>query len=197
MINDRQSKLLKLIVEEYIKEAHPVGSKALCEALNCSSATIRNEMSYLEELGFLDKTHISSGRVPSEKGYRYYVDNLMKPKELNGEEVLKLQTIFRNNSLMLNDTIVKSLEIISEITNYTMIVLGNSSADNTISKIEVVPIDETRFVAIIVTNKGHVEHKNMLLEEIISINDIKQTVEIINKLIIGTPINEVNKKLEY
>ena len=197
MINQRQKDLLKYIVEDYIKTAHPIGSKSLCEKLDCSSATIRNEMSYLEEIGLLEKTHTSSGRIPSEKGYRYYVDNIMKPKELTGEDVLKLQTIFRNNSLMLSDTILRSMEIISELTSYTAIVLGKSSKDNRVSKIEVVPLDENNFIAIIVTDKGHVEHKKMYLNEKINLNEIKSVVEIINKHIVGTPIDEVNQKLEY
>ena len=73
MLNNRQNELLKLIIEDYIKTARPVSSKALCDTLNCSSATVRSEMANLEENGYLEKTHISSGRVPSEKGYRYYV----------------------------------------------------------------------------------------------------------------------------
>ena len=92
MITERQISLLKIIVEEYIKTARPVGSKAICEKLKCSSATVRNEMSALEELGYLEKTHTSSGRIPSDNGYRYYVDHIMVPKELNGDEMLKLQT---------------------------------------------------------------------------------------------------------
>ena len=91
MLTKRQEEILKLIVMEYIKLAKPVGSKLICDRLNCSSATVRNEMVELEELGLLEKTHTSSGRVPSEKGYRYYVDNLMELKELNGEDVFKLQ----------------------------------------------------------------------------------------------------------
>ena len=110
MLNNRQNELLKIIVEDYIKTAKPVGSKAICDILNCSSATIRNEMAALEEYGLLEKTHISSGRIPSEKGYRYYVDNIMKPKELTGEDMLKLQTIFKNSSLMLADFIEKVLK---------------------------------------------------------------------------------------
>lgn len=197
MINERQKELLKLIVEDYIKTARPVGSKAICELLNCSSATVRNEMSTLEELGYLEKTHTSSGRVPSEKGYRYYVDNIMKPKELTGEDMLNLQTIFHNQSLALSDVIIRSMEIVSDLTNYTSIVLGASSNQNKISKVEVVPINETNLVAIVITDKGHVEHKNMQIEEKVSVNEIKQTVDLINKFIIGTPLNEVSKKLEY
>ena len=197
MINKRQIELLKLIFEEYIKTARPIGSKAICEKLNCSSATIRNEMSFLEELGLLEKTHTSSGRIPSEKGYRYYVDNIMKPKELTGEDVLKLQTVFHNKSLVLNDAVLKSMEIISDLTNYTSIVLGTSSKENRISKVEVVPIDEFNMVTIIITDKGHVEHKNIQIEEKISMKEIKQTVDLINKFIVGTPIDEVSSKLEF
>jgi len=133
-MDDRQNKILKIIVEEYIKSAKPVGSKSICDTLSCSSATVRNEMSYLEEIGYLEKTHTSSGRVPSEKGYRYYVDNLMEPKELTGEEVLTLQTILGNQSLELSDAITLSMEIISEMTNYTSLVLGTSSLDNRLRK---------------------------------------------------------------
>ncbi len=110
-MSERQSKLLKLIVEEYIKTANPVGSTSLSEEFKCSSATIRNEMAELENIGYLEKTHTSSGRIPSEKGYRYYVDNLMKPKEMTGEDVLKLQRIFDNKQLVLSD-------VINNIRNY-------------------------------------------------------------------------------
>lgn len=197
MINERQSELLKLIVEDYIKTARPVSSKSLCEALDCSSATIRNEMSFLEEIGLLEKTHTSSGRIPSEKGYRYYVDHIMKPKELNGEEMLKLQQIFKNHSLMLSDAITQSMEIISELTSYTSIVLGSSSKENKVQKVEVVPIDETKLIAIVITDKGHVEHKNIILPQVVDTMEIKQTVDLINKLVVGTPIDEVSSKLEF
>jgi len=197
MLSQRQSNLLKIIVEDYIKTARPVGSKSICKLLKCSSATIRNEMSYLEEVGLLEKTHISSGRIPSEEGYRYYVDHIMKPKELNGEEMLKLQTIFHNKSLKLSDIITKSMEIISELTNYTSIVLGSTSKENFLSRVEVVPISENSLIALVITDKGHVEHKNIYLPNEVSVNDIKQTVDLINKLIVGTPIDEVSSKLEF
>lgn len=197
MLNKRQEELLKLIVENYIKTARPVSSKSLCETLNCSSATVRNEMSLLEEMNLLEKTHTSSGRVPAEKGYRYYVDHIMKPKELTGDDMLKLQTVFHNQSLVLSDAIAQSMEIISELTNYTSIVLGTSSKENRISKIEAIPIDENNMVAIVITDKGHVEHKNVVIQEKVSALEIKQTVDLINKFLIGTPIDEVSIKLEF
>lgn len=197
MINERQREILKLIIEEYIKTAKPVSSKSLMEVLNCSSATIRNEMNYLEEINLLEKTHTSSGRIPSEEGYRYYVNNIMKPKELTGDDMLKLQTIFRNNSLVLSDAIVKSLEIVSELTNYTLVTLGNKSIENKVSKVEVIPVNDNNVVAIIVTDTGHVENKNVYIEEKISPIEIKQTVDLINKFVVGTPLDEVNAKLEF
>ena len=196
-MGDRQNRLLKAIVEAYIKDVKPVGSKSLCEMFNCSSATIRNDMSYLEELGYLEKTHISSGRIPSEKGYNYYVENLMKPKEITGEDLLKLQTILNNKDLVLTDAINKCMEIISDITNYTSIVLGKSSRENILKQISIIPIDNKRVVAVLVTNTGHVENKQVVIPEDINIKDIVKTCEIVNKSLVGTPLNEVLEKLEF
>lgn len=197
MLNFRQTELLKLIVEDYIKSAKPVSSKALCDLLDCSSATIRNEMGILEEYGLIEKTHISSGRIPSEKGYRYYVDNIMQPKELTGDDMLKLETLVNNNSLYLADYITRSMEIISEMTNLTAIVLGKSSKENLVNKVEVVPIDNHNLIGIVVTDKGHVEHRNITINEDVSLEDIRQTVDLINKMIVGTQLDEVSKVLEY
>lgn len=197
MLTSRQEELLKLIVENYIKTVKPVSSKALCETLNCSSATVRNEMASLEGLGLLEKTHISSGRIPSDRGYRYYVDNIMVPKELNGEDMLKLSQIFSNNALVLSDVITKSMEIVSELTNYTAVVLGSSSNDNRIAKVEVVPIENNHMIAIIITDKGHVMNRNVVIDGNVSKSEIKQTIDIISKLIVGVPLNDVSRILEF
>jgi len=197
MLGSRQKDLLKTIVEEYVKTARPVGSKALCKKFKCSSATIRNDMATLEELGYLEKTHISSGRIPSETGYRYYVDNLMEPKKISGEDMLKLQTIFNNKELELNDAISKSLEIISDITNYTSVILGKESSDNKLQKVEVIPLTSRQLVAIVITDTGHVENKSITLEENIPSSEIAKTTELLNKMLIGTPIDDVPSKLEF
>ena len=197
MIGTRQKELLKEIVEEYVKTARPVGSKALCKKFKCSSATIRNDMATLENLGYLEKTHISSGRIPSEEGYRYYVDNLMEPKKISGEDMLKLQTIFNNKELELSDAINKSLEIISDITNYTSVILGKESSDNKLQKVEVVPITDRQLIALVITDTGHVENKNITLEENIPAIEISKTTELLNKMLVGTPIDEVPSKLEF
>lgn len=196
MLTARQNSILKLIIEKYIKEAKPIGSKVISKALKCSSATVRNEMVALENAGLLEKTHTSSGRVPSEAGYRYYVDNLMELKKMNAEDMLKLQIVFKNQQLALSDVITKSLQVISDITNYTTVVLGSTSHENLLKQIEVVPIDDASMIVIIVTDKGHVEHKSIKLQDV-SLDEVKKTVGLINNLITGTPIDEVSKKLEY
>jgi len=194
LLSNRQNEILKLIIEEYSKNPVPVGSKSICNELNISSATVRAEMAKLEDIGYLEKTHVSSGRVPSESGYKYYVNNLMKPKEMTGEDMLNLQTIFQNKSLILSDAIEKSLEIISQITNYTAIKLENNDAK--LKRVEVVPLSLDNLLAIVITDNGHVENKKIDLSNS-DLDEISKIVELINKLIVGTPINEVSEKLEY
>lgn len=196
-MNSRQETLLKEIVESYIKTVKPVGSKSLCEKLNCSSATIRNEMAELEELGLLEKNHISSGRIPSEAGYRYYVENLMRPKELTGEDVLKLQTIFTNQDLVLSDAITKCVEIISEITNYTSVVLGKKSHANALQQVSIIPLKEDKIVALVCTDQGVVQNRQFTIPPTVKMEELVKTSEIINKMLIGTPIDEVSERLEF
>ena len=196
-MNERQSKLLKEIVESYIKTAKPVGSKSLCKKLDCSSATIRNEMAYLEELGYIEKNHISSGRVPSELGYKYYVANLMKPKELSESDARALQTIFKNQELALSDTIEAVIEIISEMTNYTSIILGKSSKENSLQQVSIIPLQNHKLVAVVVTDLGIVQNKQFTLPPNISMQEVVKTSEIINKMLVGTPIEQVSMRLEF
>lgn len=196
-MDERKEQILKEIIETYVKVIHPVGSKALCQKLKCSSATIRNEMAILENMGYIEKNHISSGRVPSQKGYKYYVKYLMKPKDLNGEEMLKIQAIFNNKDLMVSDAISKSLEIISDLTNYTSVVLGKSSDDNKLKQVNIIHLEGTKIVALICTDKGNVLNKQYVLPENTIIGEIVQVSEIINKMLVGTPINLVSERLEF
>ena len=195
-MDERKNNLLKVIVETYIKTVKPVGSKALCDLFGCSSATIRNEMAILEEMGYLEKNHISSGRVPSEAGYRYYVKNLMEPEKLTGSEMLQLQKIFANTDILLSDAINKCMDIISDITNYTSVVLGKSSVDNNLLQINIIDLGNNQVVAVVCTDKGNVENKTFNLPDTINVKEVIKTSEIINKMLVGTPINDVGKRLE-
>lgn len=192
----RRNNILKEIVETFIKTARPVGSKALCDKFNLSSATIRNEMAVLEELGYLEKNHVSSGRVPSESGYRYYVEHLMEAEKITGSDMLKLQKIFASGELELSDAINKCMEIISDITNYTSVVLGKNSKDNNLLQVSIIAINSSQVVAVVCTDKGNVENKMFNIDNNININELIKTSEIINKMLAGTPIDEVSVRLE-
>lgn len=195
MLSERQNQILKLIIEEYSKVPIPVGSTSICDILGVSPATVRSEMAKLEDFGYLEKTHTSSGRVPSENGYRYYVDNIMKPKKIKSSDAVELQRIFKNNTLEKTDAISKSLEIISEMTNYTTVMLGSKSSDNKLKQVEVVPINDENVIAIVITDKGHVENKSINIKGS-NLEEVRKIVELINKIIVGTPIDEVSYRLE-
>lgn len=197
MLDERKKELLKEIVENYVKTVKPVGSKSLCKKLKCSSATVRNEMAVLESMGYIEKNHISSGRIPSELGYKYYVENLMQPKDLTGEDMLKLQTIFQNKELLVSDTVLKCMEIISDLTNYTSVVLGKSSSDNLLKQINIINLDNERIVAVICTDKGNVLNKQFIIPPDTDMMELIKTSEMINKMLIGTPIDLVSEKLEF
>ena len=121
----------------------------------------------------------------------------MKPKELTGEDVLKLQTIFTNHDLQLSDAITKCMEIISDITNYTSVVLGTSSNENALKQVNIIPLTLDRIVAVVVTDKGIVENKQFNLPPKTNIKELVKTSEIINKMLVGTPIDEVSNRLEF
>lgn len=202
-MGERQEQLLKEIVETYIQTFKPISSKSLVDKFNCSSATIRNDMSVLENLNYIEKEHTSSGRIPSEAGYRYYVKKLMEPKEMTGEDVLKLQTILSNNQLVVSDAITKCMEIISDITHYTSVVIGPSKSSNTLKQISIIPLDESeddsgdrRVVAVLITNKGIVENKQVNIGKEINLRELIKTSEIINKALVGTPLDKVTERLE-
>ncbi|MCH5167704.1 MAG: heat-inducible transcription repressor HrcA [Erysipelotrichales bacterium] len=203
-MGERQEELLRIIVETYIQTFKPVGSKSLVDQLHVSSATIRNDMALLEDLNLLEKEHSSSGRVPSEAGYKYYVNNLMKPKEITGEDVLKLQTILNNNSLVVSDAIQKCMEIISDITHYTSVVIGPSVDASTLQQISIIPLDsddedetgDRRVVAVLVTNLGVVENKQVNISKEIDMRELIKTCELINKALVGTPLSKVTERLE-
>ncbi len=197
MLDNRKKELLKEIVENYVKTVKPVGSKSLCKKLKCSSATIRNEMAALESMGYIEKNHISSGRIPSEKGYKYYVDNLMQPKDLTGEDMLKLQTIFSNHDLVVNDAVLQCMEIISDLTNYTSVVLGKNSSDNLLRQVNIINLDNQKVVAVVCTDKGLVENKQFILPPNTDIGELIKSSEMINKMLVGTPIDKVSEKLEF
>ncbi|AIE60801.1 heat-inducible transcriptional repressor HrcA [Bacillus methanolicus] len=197
MLTDRQLLILQVIVDDFIRSAQPVGSRSLSkkEEISLSSATIRNEMADLEELGYIEKTHTSSGRIPSEKGYRYYVDHLLSPQKLRQEEVQKIKSIFAERIYELEKIVQKSAQILSDLTNYTSIVLGPAVRDNKLKRIQIVPLNKTTAIAIIVTDTGHVEDRMFHLPASIDSSELEKLVNILNERLIGVPIVDLNEKI--
>ncbi|MBI0576405.1 heat-inducible transcriptional repressor HrcA [Neobacillus cucumis] len=197
MLTDRQLLILKVIVDDFIRSAQPVGSRSLSkkEEISFSSATVRNEMADLEDLGFLEKTHTSSGRVPSEKGYRYYVDHLLSPQKLNQHDVSIIQSLFAERIFEFEKIIQKSAKILSELTNYTSIVLGPAASINKLRKIQIIPLNKETAVAIFVTDTGHVENRTFYLPPSVDASDLEKTVNILNERLTNVPLEELTGKI--
>ena len=138
MISERQKLVLTAIVEEYVRNNEPVGSRTLSKRpeLQFSSATLRNDMADLEDLGYLEKTHTSSGRIPSEKGYRLYVENILNQKsEKSNYAFPMIDEIFNRSNLSKEQAISESMTLVSELTNYAAIVLGNNAQNAKVKKL--------------------------------------------------------------
>lgn len=197
MLTERQLLILQVIIDDFIRSAHPVGSRSLAkkDKISFSSATIRNDMADLEELGLIEKTHTSSGRVPSEKGYRFYVDHLLSPEKIHERELMAIRSIFQDQIFELEKIMQKSAKVLSDLTKYTAIVLGPTARKHKLARFQILPLNDESAIAIIVTNTGHVEHKLFSLPKSISASELEKTVNILNERLIGVHVNELHNKL--
>lgn len=197
LLTDRQVLILQVIVDDFIRSAQPIGSRSLSkkEEINFSSATIRNEMADLEDMGFIEKTHTSSGRIPSEKGYRFYVDNLLLPQKVNRTDMAAIKSIFAERIYELEKIVQKSARILSEMTNYTSIVLGPAVKDNRLKKLQIVPLNKDTAIAIIVTDTGHVENRMFHFPTSVDPSDVEKMVNILNDRLAGVPLTNLNSKI--
>lgn len=197
MLTERQLLVFQVIVDDFIRSAQPVGSRSLSkkEEIPYSSATIRNDMADLEEFGFLEKTHTSSGRIPSEQGYRFYVDHLLHPQKLKSHDIYSIRSIFAERIFELENIVQRSAKILSELTNYTAIVLGPAVKENKLKKLQIVPLNKETAIAIIVTDTGHVENRMFHLPESIDASDIEKMVNIINDKLVDVPLVELKSKI--
>jgi len=179
MLIDRQVLILQSIVENFITTNQPVGSKQIAQNIDFSSATIRNDMSKLEKEGLIKKTHISSGRVPSEKGYRYYVDYIKKDYELSNSENEKLKQLTDGDIVSENNYLEKNAIVLSDLTDCTAVILAPTKTDRRINKIEVILLSSRSILVILVTNIGEVFQQNYKLDADFTAEDIAE----INKLL--------------
>ena len=193
----RSDTILKYIVEYFIKNAQPVGSHTLIDEyhLPYSSATIRNEMFALEKMGYIEKTHSSSGRVPSSKGYRYYCEHL---RDKSVDESLKnsLQVVLEQKVRSIEEVIKESCEILSHMTNLVSVVSGSNGSIERLANVQLIQISENTLTAVFVTDKGYVENKTFIIPNTIKGEEVVGCVNILNDRLKGTPVNELVEKVE-
>lgn len=189
MLTERQLLLLQVIIDDFIETAHPVGSRVLAKkgTIPFSAATIRNDMADLEELGFLEKMHSSSGRIPSEKGYRYYVDHLIKPFSNQKYQGI-VSNLMEDGFYEFEQIVQMSAEVLSNLTSYTSIILGPELFETKLKQIQIVTISSQMAVAILVTNTGHVEHRSFSIPEGINPSELEKLVNMMNEKLQGIPI---------
>ena len=160
-LSERKKKILASVVEQYIKTGEPVGSKVLLSSLDfsVSSATVRNEMSDLAEMGLLEQTHTSSGRVPTHKGYRYYVDELMSERQLDPEQRRRIDMMMGTHFNDPEKLLEQAGEILADITKCAVISTTPSDASALIKKIELVPIGKRTAIIAMLTSNGVLKNR--------------------------------------
>lgn len=197
-LNERKIKILEAVITDYIATAEPIGSRTIAKKYNLgiSPATIRNEMSDLEDLGYIEQVHTSSGRVPSEKGYRLYVDNLMKQRELTGDEIDFLKNAISLNVSRIEYLMQQTAKALSMLTNYITVVSEpkDKASMIKIKHIQLVPIDENSIAAVMVTSNKAIKNHIIRVNTVPDMNELMLISADINSHISGMSIESFNKE---
>lgn len=198
MLEERKKQVLQAIIEEYINTAEPVSSNTLVEGygLEYSSATIRNEMAELEKMGYLDKPHTSSGRVPSEKGYRFYVDELLKDDNISIEEIKYISEKLETKVNEIEELTQITANTISEITHYTTVSIGPQAKEQKIEEIKFILLGTKMLMAIIMTDNGLIKETIIKFDEEINDKQVETLNYMFNNKLKGKPLNEISGNLE-
>ncbi|MCI8700006.1 MAG: heat-inducible transcription repressor HrcA [Clostridia bacterium] len=198
MLEERKKQVLQAIIEEYINTAEPVSSNSLVEGygLEYSSATIRNEMAELEKMGYLDKPHTSSGRVPSEKGYRFYVDELLKDDNISIEEIKYISDKLETKVNEIEDLTQITANTISEITHYTTVSIGPQVKEQNIEEIKFILLGTKMLMAVILTDNGLIKETIIKFDEDINEKQVETLNYMFNNKLKGKPLSEISGNLE-
>ena len=198
MLDDRKKRILQAIVDEYVNTAEPVSSGAISKkkGLDFSSATIRNEMSELEKSGYLEKTHTSSGRIPSVKGYRLYVDELLKEDNISLEEIKYIKEKLQIKADQIEDLTKIASNTLSEITHYTTVAIGPKVTKQIIKEIKFVLLGSRMLMAVILTNTGMIKESIINFGEDIYEDQIETINLLFNSKLQGKPLEKINEPLD-
>ncbi|MHC1683489.1 MAG: heat-inducible transcriptional repressor HrcA [Clostridiaceae bacterium] len=196
-MDERKIKILQAIIDDYINTAEPVGSRTIAKKydLGVSSATIRNEMSDLEDMGYLVQLHTSSGRIPSDKGYRLYVDKLMRVAALSPKEELLIKKSLETESVYeIEKTIKQSMTLLSELTRLTCIVKGPSVRKSFLKSIQLIKIDKFNLLLVILTDSGVIKNNVIRVFKVVDSAVIEKINNILNVFIQGVTVENINHK---
>ncbi|MDW7729191.1 MAG: heat-inducible transcriptional repressor HrcA [Bacillota bacterium] len=197
-VNERKQQILRAVVINYIKTAEPVGSRTVARSyrIGLSSATIRNEMADLEELGYLVQPHTSAGRIPSQRGYRYYVDNLMDLEDLSDADEMALSSSLSTEKMReIEQIIFNSARVLSSATNQTSLIMGPQFKKSAFRQMRILPLDETRGLVVLITDTGFIKNKVIDMKQQLSQAELHQVVSYINQKLYGLTIDQVTTSL--
>lgn len=194
-LDERKKRILESIIKDYVESAEPVGSRAIVKKhdLRISAATVRNEMADLEDMGYLEQPHTSAGRIPSESGFRYYVDCMMERENLVEDEVELLQKILKDN-LQDWDEVIQSIgNFLSQVTRYTSFIIVPTIKFDEFKYIQLVPVEPGKAMVIVVTDTGVLMHRRIDVPESVETRDLQSINEVFNRLFAGKKLAELGK----
>ena len=195
-LDERKLDVLRAIVEDYVATKEPVGSKALVERhnLRVSPATVRNDMAVLEEEGYLKQPHTSAGRVPTDKGYRLFVDRLSRVKPLSLAERRAIER-FLMGAVDLDDVVYRTVKLLAQVTQKVAVVQYPSLTRSRVRHLELVSLTGTRLLLVMITNTGRVEQRVVELPEAITVTDVSELRTLINERLVGLLLTETSSKV--
>ncbi|MCD8384161.1 MAG: heat-inducible transcriptional repressor HrcA [Clostridiales bacterium] len=196
-LTERRKKILRVVVENYIETAEPIGSKAIAEKaqLTCSSATIRNELAALEREGYLEQPHTSAGRIPSAQGYRLYVNELMEQHKLSLQETERINAAMDGKMRELDRVIDQAGRLVSKMTNYPAFSLAGSGDDITITRFDLLMVDKNSFIAVVMASNNAVKNKLIHLPTDITEPQLQLLNTLLNTTFTGKSLSELNPEL--
>ncbi|WEK83137.1 MAG: heat-inducible transcriptional repressor HrcA [Mycoplasma sp.] len=194
-ISQRQIELLRIIVDEYTLSVQPVPSSLICKKYmkDLSPQTIRNDLFKLEQLGLLEKTHTSSGRVPSAAGYKYYEENILKPL-INNDVKAKLQMIFSQRNASIDEIVNESASLIEEFLKLPT-VIHNVNSSATLKRFDLIPISSDKVIVLLITSDGEIIKNDIRIEKKKQLEDVMICVRIFNDRLIDTKLSEIEQKM--
>ena len=190
-LSERKKQILRAVVENYIQTAEPVGSKAIVVSagLKVSSATIRNEMADLEDLGYIIQPHTSAGRIPSDKGYRWYVDTLMEEKE---QEVTEIREQMLQKADKMDQLLKQAAKVLAANTNYATMISAPTYNRNKLKFIQLSQVDENQIIAVIVMEGNIIKNKIVTVGENLGNETLLKLNMLLNTNLNGMSIEEIN-----